>query len=73
MEVKLKAVHTEEERARIRDEMAARAEVARQEAARRQHKAGVKGAGGDATPTAPVYRKVEKKNYKDDPLDGLKL
>jgi hypothetical protein len=71
-EAKLKAVHTEEERARIRDEMAARADVARQEAARRQHKAGGKGAG-DATPASPVYHKVEKKNFKDDPLDGLKL
>ena len=72
MDVKLKAAATDAERARIRDEMAARQESARQEAARKSHKAGGK-AGETAGPTAPVYHKVEKKTFKDDPLDGLKL
>ena len=71
MDAKLKAAATDAERARIRDEMAARQEVARQEAAKRAHKPGGKEAG--ATPVAPVYHKVEKKTFKDDPLDGLKL
>jgi hypothetical protein len=72
MQSKLNAVHTEEERARIRDEAAARAEVARQEVARRAHKTAAGKAEG-TTPVPPTYKKVEKKSFKDDPLDGLKL
>ena len=73
MNAKLNAVHTEEERARIRAEAADRAEAARQDVARRAtHKIGAKGAG-DATTTPVPYRKIEKKNIKDDPLEGLKL
>jgi hypothetical protein len=72
MQAKLNAVHTEEERARIRDEAAGRAEAARQEIARhaRLNKTTAK---EGATPASPTYKKVEKKSFKDDPLDGLKL
>jgi hypothetical protein len=72
MESKLNAAHTEEERTRIRAEAAERADVARQEVKHAAAHKG-KGAGDTATVVAPTYRKVEKRNVKDDPLDGLKL
>jgi trichohyalin len=73
MEAQLNAVHTEADRARIREDADRRAEVARAEI-RHAHKGGAKGGPGDGTAAAPVYKKVEKKAFNEkDPLDGLKL
>jgi hypothetical protein len=71
MNNKLDAVHTDEERNRIRAEAAERAEVARQEVVKKSHKGGSKTASD--TPASAPYRKIEKKAVSDNPLDGLKL
>jgi hypothetical protein len=70
MEGKLNAVHTEEERVRIRAEAAERAAAARQEAAQHTHK--VASTQSD-TPKPATYKRVDKKKVSDDPLEGIKF
>jgi hypothetical protein len=72
MNDKLATAHSEEDRSRIRAEAAARAEVAQQQVAiKKAHKGGK--AGDKDSPIAPTYKKVQKKDVSDNPLDGLKL